>query len=81
MANDPTPGQQSIRDGGVGGGCLDGQSCEWCGSDTPATVALPVLRKVKGGKAGATLPTGMHVYACAAHREIAEKSNPVRHAL
>lgn len=58
---------------------IDREYCEWCGS-TNGLIALPVRRKVKGGK-GAVLDTGMHVITCGKHRDIAEASNPVRKAL
>lgn len=56
-----------------------GQACDWC--PEPATIALPIVRKMKGGKAGAILPTGMHMYACEEHEEIARRSNIPRPAL
>lgn len=36
--------------------------CEWCG--LRATRSFQFMRKMKGGKAGAVLPTGMFIYTC-----------------
>jgi hypothetical protein len=36
--------------------------CEWCGRR--ATRSFPIMRKMKGGRKGATMPTGMFIYTC-----------------
>jgi hypothetical protein len=74
-----TDGQERIGGDKVGEGNLEGQSCNWCSA--PATHALPVMRKQKGARAGAVLPTGMHIYTCDEHKEVGERSNKVRNAL
>lgn len=60
-----------------------GHLCEWPhpdGKDRPATHALPILRKMKGGR-GAQIPTGQHIYCCDDHRDLAESQNQVRPSL
>lgn len=73
------PGQSSIEGDEIGYGDVAGKTCNWC--PKPATVALPIVRKMKGGKAGATLPTGMYMNACEEHKEVAGRSNIPRPAL
>lgn len=45
--------------------------CDWC--PDPAKHVFPIQRKLKGGKPGSVVPTGMHSRACNHHREQAEK--------
>jgi hypothetical protein len=73
----------------IGGDRLDGpvpsdHLCEWRhadGKDRKATHALPILRKLKGGRAGATVPTGQHMFCCDDHLELAQAQNEVRPSL
>jgi hypothetical protein len=52
----------------------EGQECEWRHDEpTPATIALPLKRKMRGGKRNATVDTGMRKYACEQHRKVAEE--------
>lgn len=76
MTSSPTPGQEAISGDKPGVANLVDQSCEWCGPEEPARHALPIMRKMKGGKAGAVMPTGTFVYCCDKHKKIAEESNP-----
>lgn len=73
--------QQRITGDSPGKGNLEGQICEWCREPTPATVALPVRRKIKGGKAGAVVDTGTFIYTCREHEDIGRRSNPTRSSL
>lgn len=52
---------------------LEGQSCGWCSE--PATGFMPRMRKLKGAKAGALVETGMHLFFCDEHEDVAERSN------
>jgi hypothetical protein len=60
-----------------------GHLCEWPhadGEDRPANHALPIMRRMKGGR-GARVPTGQHVYCCDEHLELAQSQNQVRPSL
>lgn len=66
--------QTQITGDRVGEGAV-AAGCEWCGE--PSKHSFPISRRVKGGKAGAVVPTGTHSYACDVHRELAEKDAEV----
>lgn len=75
-SNDSSPdrikGQTRIEGDNVGGGDTEGQKCDWCPED--ATRSFEMRRRMKGGKAGATLGTGQFVFACDEHEEFAKKA-------
>jgi len=50
-----------------------GVNCEWCRDpERPATVRVPILKKVKGAKG--MHDTGMGMYACSEHEQIAKET-------
>lgn len=56
----------------MGDGKVEGQQCEWC--HAPATRSFEITRRMRGGRRGAIVGTGMYVFACDDCKDKAERS-------